>query len=435
MHTRKSSDMTVAAQARRTLALIAAAAAAVAAPAAARAQAAPAGAARVASVAVSGAERTAPDAVASFLGLRPGAALPGSEETLRQKLLKSGVFSEAEVAFGPGDGGTRVDVRVKDKWTLLAIPMASFNEGEWYAGVAAIDFNAFGTMKGIGVVGAYGSRRFQGAVRYDDKNFFGSPLGFSVGFMAQRRDQAVLDAAAAKEGSFRETSAAAFLEFSFPVAAGVKPALAVKGSASAFDEQAGRGGLAPAAPLPAESAFAATEAKIELDFTELRGVFAFGPKVLASAEYAVPLRGDLGYASVAGNATFVAPAFLGGAVTAYAQGEWGNRALPFSAELRGRAFRVLQGGVRAPRYAGGSLELELPFVSNEVVAATVDLAFEGGACEIPLDGGPRFGAFWGLAGGVRLYLKGVAIPAIGLDVGWNAPEGRPSFGLNVGFQM
>lgn len=97
----------------------------------------------------------------------------------------------------------------------------------------------------------------------------------------------------------------------------------------------------------------------------------------------------------------------------------GYRTLPFQA-------------VAADRWGSVSTTYDLPILSAGWGALVLSHFWELGSYTND-DVEPRL--FYGPGGGFRVYIRQVAIPALGLDVAYNIPDGAVAFSFSLGAQM
>jgi hypothetical protein len=117
-----------------------------------------------------------------------------------------------------------------------------------------------------------------------------------------------------------------------------------------------------------------------------------------------------------------------------AAGGWGDRPLFLEMGISGRdGFRTLPfGEIRADRYGSLAVAHDLPIVRGDWGAFTVTSFFEWGAYDAT---GVDPVSFYGPGGGVRVYIRRLAIPALGVDVGYNLATKLFAFSIAVGGRM
>ncbi|MDC7241927.1 MAG: hypothetical protein PQJ50_16350 [Spirochaetales bacterium] len=101
---------------------------------------------------------------------------PETEEFLIQKLREAEIFNP-EITVNTEIDGNLADIEIilKDRWTLIPIPVFSIDQnGEWRAGVLAIESNILGFNKTLGLGFFFGSEGWSFLNFYADDAFLGS---------------------------------------------------------------------------------------------------------------------------------------------------------------------------------------------------------------------------------------------------------------------
>ena len=110
----------------------------------------------IAKIVYTGNKKTRESAMSELAGLKEGERLGEIDvDALRQRLLKSSLFSEISLSCDLGVEGAVVTVRVTEKWTFIPLPYAAIGTDSWSAGGMVLDFNAFGLRKTLLVGGLF----------------------------------------------------------------------------------------------------------------------------------------------------------------------------------------------------------------------------------------------------------------------------------------
>lgn len=100
------------------------------------------------SIDVEGNARSSPEYVRSLLGIEPGQALDLSAiPALEQRLLNRGIFRTVRISPERGTLGTVLRVDVREKLTLVPIPIVAASRGALTAGVVLLDSDFLGAGK------------------------------------------------------------------------------------------------------------------------------------------------------------------------------------------------------------------------------------------------------------------------------------------------
>lgn len=121
--------------------------------------------------------RTQDDAIRSIAGLREGDTLEiDTLEKVRERLHSTGLFADVNVYWKPFREGVQVNIVVKDKFPWAPVPTFSYSVGNISGGLIIGHGNLFGTGK-RGLVGGRISTTDSGAVlAYQDPAVLGSWL-------------------------------------------------------------------------------------------------------------------------------------------------------------------------------------------------------------------------------------------------------------------
>lgn len=109
-----------------------------------------------------------------------------TSETIIQKLRETGIFvPDIEVSADIRGNDAFVGIDLRDKWTLIPIPIVSVSKGEsWNAGVLTIENNLFGYYKTLGLGFFYGSQGATFLSFYVDPYFLKSDFEFTASVSA-----------------------------------------------------------------------------------------------------------------------------------------------------------------------------------------------------------------------------------------------------------
>lgn len=129
----------------------------------------------VSQIVVEGNSRTSRDVILRALDVRPGDrvaddALPA----LRQRVYNLRVFQSVELEKRPSDAGHVLAVTVKERWTLIPIPIVGASEGSTFGGLVLSESNLLGRQKQLALMGVFSSRGQTALVMYRDPALFGT---------------------------------------------------------------------------------------------------------------------------------------------------------------------------------------------------------------------------------------------------------------------
>jgi outer membrane protein assembly factor BamA len=137
-------------------------------------------------VQVKNAVRTSEETVRSIAGLAIGDSLrTDTLDAVRERLHTSGLFSDVNVYWEPHGAGVRIVIVVKEKFPWAPLPTFSYSPGDVSVGGVIAHGNLFGLGK-RGLIGGQISTVNSGAIAaYEDPAVFGSWAFFTVKAMYQ----------------------------------------------------------------------------------------------------------------------------------------------------------------------------------------------------------------------------------------------------------
>jgi outer membrane protein assembly factor BamA len=347
-------------------------------------------------------------------------------QSVTDALVDSDLFAEVVVSAIPVEDGAELVVTVDEKWTIVPIPFVSTNGSSFDGGLILLESNLFGRNKQLISAGFAGSGGVRGFFLYADPSVFGSSWSTS------------LSAATGRSGDSRERPDGVVLReyeldrrsVGFGIGYGFTPDLRVRTSVR-YETWTIRTDVPRAGQTPLEDdSFFEPGVSVSWDGTRAVDVLRVGPMIAAEGRYVTLEDGweSSGFASlgipVAETHGFrlLASGGVGDVPTLAEQtisGRDGYRTLPYNA-------------VTADRWGSGAVLYDLPVLSGGWGALVISHYWEAGAyTNDEVD--PRL--FWGPGGGFRVYLRQVAIPALGLDLAYNVPDGGLVFSFTLGAQM
>ncbi len=123
----------------------------------------------VAAIEVEGNLRTSPAYVRSLLGIEPGQTLyPAALPALEQRLLHQGIFRSVLISAEPGASGTVLRVQLREKLTVVPVPVLAASSGVFTFGGLLIDSDFLGAGKQAGLGFLSSNRGTSGFAAYRD---------------------------------------------------------------------------------------------------------------------------------------------------------------------------------------------------------------------------------------------------------------------------
>ncbi len=120
-------------------------------------------------------QRTEEDTIRSIAGVRIGDTLElDTLETVRERLNSSGLFADTNVWWEQAAAGVRVNIAVKDKFPWAPVPTASWSANNKAFGLLFVHGNLFGRGKQLLVGGRIATVDSGAVLAYRDPALFGS---------------------------------------------------------------------------------------------------------------------------------------------------------------------------------------------------------------------------------------------------------------------
>jgi outer membrane protein assembly factor BamA len=143
---------------------------------------------RITDVRVMGNVRTAEDTIRSLAGVQIGDTL--EEDTLasvRERLNTAGLFADVNVWWETKGDGVRVNIAVKDKFPWAPVPTGSWSANNKSLGLLFVHGNLFGRGKQMAIGGRYATLDSGGLLAYRDPALFGTWIYWELKAIGQRQ--------------------------------------------------------------------------------------------------------------------------------------------------------------------------------------------------------------------------------------------------------
>jgi outer membrane protein insertion porin family len=143
---------------------------------------------RITDVRVMGNVRTAEDTIRSLAGVQIGDVLEGDTlASVRERLNTAGLFADVNVWWENKGEGVRVNIAVKDKFPWAPVPTGSWSANNKSVGLLFVHGNLFGRGKQMAVGGRYATLDSGGLLAYRDPALFGTWIYWELKGIAQRQ--------------------------------------------------------------------------------------------------------------------------------------------------------------------------------------------------------------------------------------------------------
>jgi outer membrane protein assembly factor BamA len=133
-------------------------------------------------------QRTEESTVRSIAGLSNGDILEADTlDKVRERLNTSGLFADVNVWWEPQGEGVRVNISVKDKFPWAPVPTASWSANNKSIGLLFVHGNLFGRGKQLALGGRLATVDSGALIAYRDPALFGSWIYWQIQGLVQRQ--------------------------------------------------------------------------------------------------------------------------------------------------------------------------------------------------------------------------------------------------------
>ncbi|MFW5694657.1 MAG: POTRA domain-containing protein [Alkalispirochaeta sp.] len=377
--------------------------------------------ARIADISLEGLRKTREEVVYSLLDVEVGDPVTvGLFRTIEESLIDSDLFAGVQVSGRPvGEDEIEVVIVLDEKWTLIPIPFFSTNGSTYQGGMILIETNLLGRNKQLISAGFLGTDGVRGFVAYGDPALFGSNWtgGLSAGAGRNDEERLLPDGTELRSYEYNQQRLGVNLGYNFTRRARISGGLGYE-----------RWEIISGESLQ-DTQFLEPSLTATYDGTRPFDVLRIGPQVRVNGR-AVTYRSGW---EVAARGEWAFPIAGTHRVRLVGSGAIGEMPLVAEQVISGDGYRTLPfQAVSADSWGSTSAVYDVPIVSAGWGALVLSHFWELGAYTND-DVDPR--VFYGPGGGFRVYIRQVAIPALGLDVAYNMPDDGIVFSFSLGAQM
>jgi len=385
----------------------------------------------VTGVEVRGLSRTRDSIVLREIPVTEGMPLSSfSPDDAVQELRKLNLFHAVSIDYEPNERGVHVVAHLKEKWTLIPIPAIKFAGDYQSYGAFITESNFLGLKKTLYGGGAWSpTNGWRAQFGYIDPALSGSR--FTMSMMALVGDELFENHSG--DGELIQRFNAFHLKGE--ITAGYK--IYKNHTLSLLTMYRQGDTVSVSSPLEEPPSVKVLYQGTRYTFRNLnfQKVFTFGWRVVLDYSRGIALNGNAsGHNQSRLVAAYSFPLFSSHRMTLLARGGAGKLPAVFEERIAGTpGFKTLKANeVSADFFIAGVVTWEYPLWSHSLVTVAAAASWEQGAFK--KDDMPAENAF-GPGAGLRLYLKKVTIPAVGLDVVYSIPQKETRFSFSMGVAM
>lgn len=353
---------------------------------------------------ISGLKRTKVSVVNSLLKVKEGDNLDSfNEDEFKQDIFKTGIFSDVEIVYKENNDSVDLFIDISEKWTLIPIPFVSMNDEKTEGGIGIYESNFLGLQKTFGFGLIYSSlNEIEIQLAYIDGTLFNENNGGVAQVIINKDefDEFNIDSIIGiNNTSIKDITLELLLSYIY---FGSSDSLLIGSIAFVMDKQ------------------------------------RYSNTLNSGGLYIINYASGLDI----NNASYVHDLYI---YTKYTFNPL--RTLYLSGEVRGSLFDkpvLLEQSLgqkegsttisitKIDEYLAGMIKLENIFLDYSWGAITGKGYFESG---IYNNNSAPYEYYMGPGLGVRVYLKGISLPALGIDCGYNLVNKEPKISAQIGISL
>lgn len=347
------------------------------------------------------------------------------DEIIIQKLRETGIFvPDIQISTELIESDAYININIKDRWTLIPIPIVSVSKGEsWNAGLLTIENNLFGYYKTLGLGFFYGSEGWTFLSFFSDRYFLKSDFEVTAAVSAGLDDITDLDVDESVAREYQTDK----LGLSFGLQYPLTDRFSLGGSLE-YDLSFPRGEDNPVVSelnsLGLKSLFIWKDVFYDIPYEK-----GFTAQISASANWNISNGTFYPIAETSFQWSFT-PWFRH-LVSFKGMAGWGMMPIQQQFRLGGLdGSRILpMGKVASDEYALSTAIYNLPLWIFKGGTISSKVFYEFGYFKSDLINRTLF---HGPGVGLEFYINNLAIPAVGLNLGWNLETGLMQFSAGIG---
>ena len=422
---------------------------------------------------VLGNQRTEESTIRSIAGISIGNTVEtDTMDMIRERLNTAGLFADVNVWWEPHGSGVRINISVTDKFPWAPVPTVSLSANNKAAGLLFVHGNLFGRGKQLLLGGRIATITSGAALAYRDPSFLGTWIFWQVTGSVEREIIPEFDnsMSLAKPTPIRETR---LLSFAFEPTIGIAWFRRIRTQVAWHIEQIrlDDGSMLPGTTMPLLNATAPGvqgfgRASLSFDFRAREFAVMRGGALSGAIDYASPSFGsDFRYWRVGASWEHGIKILKRHNFIYFANANAGHN-LPFFAEataggsnLRGYLFQQFRGDTQLagkaeyhfPLFSIGSLDFRalgfydvsaVWFRENPMTTTVTDgtntynqrntFDLRTFPTAVPTGFSFKESIHNAVGGGLRFFLRSVAVPLVGFDAGYGIEARNWRFLLIVG---
>ena len=348
-----------------------------------------------------------------------------TEEIIIQNLRETGIFvPEIEISTEILNNEAYIHILVQDKWTLVPIPIISISKGDsWNAGLLTIENNLFGYSKTLGLGVFYGSEGWTLLSFFEDKHIFQSDLFLSASLSGGQDNVIDLNAEEVVIREYQSNKLSVRLGVEYPVFGDVFIGGALEYDLSLRDENS------PTILQDINSL--GLKGTIGLNNIYYDIPYEKGITAQFSASMNREFQDQTFFPVISSDIQWSFTPWFRHLIALKAFGGWGQMPVQKQFRIGGLdGSRILpKDNIAADEYASFAFIYNIPVLTFKIGTISAKVFYEAGYFKSDLI---QRTFFHGPGIGLEFFIKNLAIPAVGFNLGWNLETMEMQFSVGIG---
>ncbi len=348
-------------------------------------------------------------------------------EEIEQRYLKTGLFSEVELALDQREEAVFLVVTLQEKRTFIPVPLVYASSSTQMFGLFVIEANLFSTGATL-VTGGFGSPDKQFAMFLVNYQIDKESPGFTFFSNLTRGEETTDFVEGSSYRSWKSLDSRVSADAAFPLSPKFGVTAGTEARISRLYD------VSQSFAAPPDSLWISPVVGVYWSDKTRRLFYDSGLSASLDFRHGFPVEGESQWNSARANLAAGIKLPKETAFQILAAGEFSDR--PPSAETELTRLQLLQGiTLRSDKWIAGRASIDYPFAQTSWGIFTAGAFYESGFASQGLEGEKEGGFFHGPGAAFTIFLRKVAVPAVGISAGWNAAASRLAFSAAVGMQM
>lgn len=381
-------------------------------------------------IVISGLDKTKESVVLNESGISQGDPLSQFDPHLFiNRLKKKNLFADLSIRYLNESGSAVINLSLHEKWSIIPLPMFFTNGETTVYGFYILEANFLGYGKTLFTGGTYSEDKKSAILGFVDPSFFGTQYAANL-FLTYKdsiNQNATMDKILTQE--FRSVLRTARIDAGYTFSNGVKIFLSEGYNDGIVDKDYDN-----SIDAPDSMKFYLNGAVAKFDFLKYYEYLYYGTNGEISIYSHIPISEGKTYFTVDYKIDYSHKIFNFHRITLSSSGSAGNRPTVLEERIGGTAgTRTLPSDIiSADNYWNYSLTYEVPFLRFNRGSLTLLCLWEQG---IYNRDDTSYNHYYGPGGGILLYLKRIAFPAVGFNYARNLKTGNSEFSINAGYSF